>query len=285
MILNAKAVPSQDGTALSPMSTELVIQNPGASMPLRVKLDVEVNVSRETILAHVRINSRRIKRWVKSLPAHDGIAVIVGGGPSLRDTIEQISELQGFGARIFALNGAARFIADRGLVADYQVIMDATPETVGLVSPAAQYLFASQVDPDCFDKAPQAILWHASYGNELVDEQEGFPGHDDAYAIIGGGISVGNTSLGLLWALGYRNIHVFGMDSSHRYGKSHAYRQDWNQGQIDTIYNFNGKTYICSLPMKLQAIHFMERAKSLIAAGCNIDVHGNGLLPDMWRAR
>lgn len=261
------------------MHTEMIIQNPQASMPLRVALDMVCNTPEDKILANVLKNSRHIKNWVKSVPAHDGVAILCGGGPSLSDTLEEIKAING---KIFALNAAAIFLDQNGMTADYQVIMDAQPATVNLVGRAKNYLFASQVDPKCFRKKPQAVLWHATYGDLLVDEQAEFPGHEDGYAIIGGAVSVGNTALVLLYALGYRDIRVFGMDSSHRNGSGHAYRQEMNDGDPCTNVEFNGKEYVCSLTMSLQAKNFMRRASQLKDAGCKIEVHGSGLLPDMY---
>lgn len=250
-------------------------------MPLRIPLTVDCNTPEERILANVVKNSRHIRKWVKTEPAHDRVAVLVGGGPSLADTVDEIKALEG---QIFALNGAASFLDRNGVRADYQVIMDAQPATADLIGPAKNYLFASQVDPKCFRKKPQAILWHSSHGEVMPDRQKGFPKHGDDYAIIGGAVSVGNTALVLLYVLGYRKIHVFGMDSSHRDGTGHAYRQDMNDGDPCTTVEFGGHKYVCSITMSLQAKHFMRRAEQLKEAGVSIEVHGSGLLPAMYNS-
>lgn len=262
------------------MQTELVIQNPNATMPLRIPLTVDCNTPQAKALANVLENSRNARQWIKTLPAHDRVAVVAGGGPSLVETVEEIAAIDG---DVFALNGAANYLASHGMMADYQIIMDARVETVDLVgSVKKHHLFASQVDPGCFRKIPTALLWHASYGAIMPDEQDGFPSHDDGYAIIGASVSVGNTALVLLYALGYRTIHVFGMDSSHRNGESHPYRQPMNDGEPCTIVECNGKRFTCSVTMSLQAQYFMERARQLKDAGVAITVHGDGLLPEMF---
>lgn len=263
------------------MKTELVVKNPDATMPLRVSLHVECNTSTEEILSNVLENSKRIKNWVKLSEPHDRVAVICGSGPSLADTLDEAKAISG---EIFALNGAAQFLADRGIEADFQVIMDAQPATAHLIGPAKAHLFASQVNPHCFTVQPDAMLWHATHGDMAVDEQEGFPQHDGDYCLVGGAVSVGNTAIVLLYAMGYRTIHMFGMDSSHKDGCGHAFRQPMNDGDPCTIVEFGGKEYVCSLTMRLQAEHFSKRARELESAGCKIHVHGYGLLPDMWNA-
>ena len=267
------------------MQAELILQNPQAAMPLRVPISVECNTPQERVLANVLTNSRRAKTWIKSEPAHDKVGVLVGGGPSLADTLDDILFMQEKGAKVFALNAAACFLwAKGGIYPDYQVIMDAQPKTSGLIGPADTHLFASQVDPSLFEIEPCAHLWHATYGNLCVDEQEGFPEHDDGYCLIGGAISVGNTALVLMYAMGYREIHVFGMDSCHRAGAAHAYRQDMNLGDLCTTVNFQGVDYTCSVTMSLQARHFMQRKAQLEAGGCKIKVYGSGLLPAIANA-
>lgn len=263
------------------MQTEWVVQNPDASGPLHIPLTVDCNTPEEKILANVLTNSRRYKRWVRTENAHNGVAVLCGSGPSLAESLGEISEIKG---EVFALNGAAKFLSDHGMMADYQVIMDAQPQTIEVVGPAKQHMLASQCDPSVFAAVSDPMLWHATHGEVRVDEQEGFPEHHDDYCLIGSSISVGNTALVLLYALGYRTIHVFGMDCSHRDGKSHVAHQAINDGDPCTVVEFEGKSYVCSVTMSLQAKYFMQRKVQLEAEGCTIIVHGSGLLPDMANA-
>jgi hypothetical protein len=267
------------------MQTHLTIRNPLASADLRIPLTIEPNMAEEAILANVLYNSRRAKRWVKTEKAHDRVAILCGGGPSLADTSHELASLYCHSGDIFALNGTAKFLAQRYAVADYQIIMDAQPATADLVGPAGRHLFASQVDPRCFEQVPGAILWHATFGNKAVDEQEGFPEHEDDYCLIGSSVNVGNTALVLLYALVYREIHCFGYDCSQAEGRSHAYAQPMNAGEPCSIERFNGKEYVCSVSMAYAARHFIDRARLLEKEGCKIYVHGSGYLPDMWNTK
>jgi len=266
------------------MNLTYTYQNAGATRPLVIPVNIVCNTDEDKILSNVLENSRRVKQWAKTLHAHDGIAVICGSSPSVADHIEQVARLQADGAHIFAMNNAANFMNDHGMLADYQVIMDAQERTKTLIGPAKAHLFASQVDPSLFELVPDAILWHSTYGNVLVDEQEGFPQHDDDYCMIGSSATVGNTSLILLYALGYRDIRVFGMDSSHRNGVSHVKHQAINDGDPCVTVNFMGREYLCSFTMKMQAENFIFRGKQLEGAGCKITVFGDGYLPAKWNA-
>lgn len=266
------------------MQTEWVFQNSQTTKPLKLMVNVETNTPQEKIFSNVLKNSRKIKQWIKQEEPNNHIAVLCGSGPSLADTVEDIRSWRMKGAHIFAMNGATRYLHEQGIIPDYQIIMDAQPQSIELIGPAKQYLFASQVDPILFQKVPDAILWQASHGEIMPDEQKGFPEHPEGYTIIGGGASVGNTSLILLYAMGYRNMQIYGMDSSHREGKGHVVHQAINDGDPCSYAEFNGKQYLCSLTMKLQAENFMPRARALKEGGCSIHVHGTGLLPDMFNA-
>lgn len=262
------------------MLTEMVFKNEHATEKLHYEVATECNVDDKKILQNVLENSRRCKRWLKSLPENDRQLVICGSGASISGQIATISKLQDDGAVVWALNNAAGWLLVNGITPDAQVIMDAQPVTLNCLRPEITSYLASQVDPSLFGVAQNAYLWHTTLGNVMVDEQEGFPQHCDDYCMVGSAVSVGNTAMVLGYTQGFRDIHLFGYDSSN----SHVAPQPWNDGEPMTIVGFNGKEYVCSLTMSLQAKTFMGRARALEAAGCKISVYGEGLLPDMWAA-
>jgi len=260
-------------------NTKIKHWNPGATMPLILPVHVICNTSDEQIMENIRANSRLDKEWVKLEPAHDGVAILCGSGPSIADDLEAIREWQKSGAAVFAMNGCAAFLASNGILPEYQVMIDARIETAELIGPARRHLFASQVHQECFKREPDAEIWHLQVGGI---EQE-FPDYQGPYALIGGAASVGNTALCLAYVLGFRKIHCYGYDSSHQDGAGHAFEQKLNDGDPCAVVEFNGKQYVASLTMKLQAEKFIDTAHALQAEGCSIEVHGAGLLPDIWR--
>lgn len=259
---------------------QLKHQNPAAQNPLILPIQVICNTSDEALFDNIRVNSRRNGEWIKAVPAHDGVAILCGSGPSLADSIEEIRAKKDAGGVVFAMNGAAKFLNDKGINPDYQVIIDAREETATLVGPAKRHLFASQVHPACFEKAPEALLWHL----QITDIDDYLPEYDEDFVMIGGAASVGNTATCLAYALGYRNLQIYGYDSSHREGKGHAFHQKMNDGDPCALVSFGGKEYLTSLTMKLQAEKFQETARDLKMLGVTMEVHGSGLLPDMFNA-
>ena len=254
-------------------------QNKEATKPLILPVQLICNTSDDEIYSNIRENSSLKKKWIQVEKEHDGIAILCGSGPSLADFLGEIKEKQAKGGKVFAMNGAAKFLNENGIIPDYQVMIDARIETADLIGPAKEHLFASQVHPECFKRVPDARLWHLQVGN--IENE--FPDYEDSYCLIGGAASVGNTATCLAYAMGYRDLQIYGYDSSHRENRGHAFHQKMNDGDPTCHVTFNGKEFIASLTMKLQAEKFQETSAALVSSGCKIEVRGDGLLPEMWR--
>ena len=248
----------------------------------RIEWNVVGNLSQEKRFANVEINSARQNvPWIKEAPAHAGHAVLVGGGPSAADFLSEIRNRETQGHEIFALNGAASWLAQYGSVPEYQVIFDARAQNRRFVRPisARQFLIASQCDPVIFDiLADEDVrLFH--------HDEDGIRGHFEGNTIlIGGGITVGITAMILVYALGYRQLHLYGYDSSDRDSESHAYTQDEVGTENERRQVWVGRKMFSASPaMYAQALAFPGLARVLIDRGCTITVHGSGLLPEIVR--
>ena len=90
--------------------------NEGATKPLIVPVQVLVNTPPNVLFEHIRENSKNCKKWIKQEGAHNGVAVLCGSGPSIHDDLDEIRERAFNGATIFALNAAAKFLADNGIM-------------------------------------------------------------------------------------------------------------------------------------------------------------------------
>lgn len=244
-----------------------------------MEIEITCNTADEKLFANVAANSKWPVPWITTQEAHDGHAVICGGGPSLKDTLDEIKLRQSWGQKVFALNQAAKFLVDNGIEVDYQVILDARPENVHFHCWGKTMLLGSQVSPLLFEKCKEnATLWHPVI--------EGIDQHiqsDKPYTLVGGGTTVGLSAMALAYTMGYRKIHLFGYDSSHNDGKGHAYEQDLNKNDHMAVTELNGKTFYSSLTMARQAELFPVLANSLIDLGCTITVDGYGLIPEMYR--
>ena len=265
---------------------QMPYRNPHASMPLILPVLVVCNTPDEQLHQNIARNAVLPLQWVGMHKAHDGVIVLCGGGPSLADSLAEIKRLKSKGATVWAMNGAHKYLREHGVDPDAQVLADGKSETATLVDDDAKALYiASQCDPLTVDRAMSAgrvTLWHLAISEEMDDLFPVERKKSGGYALVGGGASVGNSALCLAYVLGFRRMELFGYDSSHKEGASHAYDQPMNQFIPTSEVEWAGKTYIASVAMKAQAEKFQITGQALEREGCTINVHGEGLLPAMW---
>ena len=257
-------------------------QNPDASSGLRLNMMVVSNTPEEKIAANIKENSRRFDNWLNVKEAHDGVAVLIGGGASINGYVNRIKALQNDGATIISMNGSAKWARHNMIEPDWQVIVDAQPDTSQFVDGEVKQFFASQCDKKTMDKATDLTLVHIGSAEmeTLLPEERVKKG---GYTLLGGGTTVGLAALSVAFCQGYRKFHVFGYDSSYADGASHGYDQPMNRFMPTTIVKWGGKEFNASVAMKGQAEKFPINAQALKNAGCEIEVYGEGLLQTIYR--
>lgn len=240
------------------------------------------NMTEDAMLANVRANIGLDVRWLQSVEPHDRHVVLVGGGPSLAETLPEIKRRAADGQHIFALNGTAHYLRENGVEPTCGVILDPRPENARFVIPGLKWLLASQCAPEVFVAAGRsAFMWHFP----LQGAQEIVPAarKDDALWVAGA-ISVGLTAMCLVLALGYRKIHLYGYDSSDRNDSSHAYAQVETSAEQKRVTAWcDSQSFQCGIAMYAQAHSFERFANLLTEHGATITVHGDGLLPTIAR--
>jgi uncharacterized Rossmann fold enzyme len=240
-----------------------------------------LNTPPEVMEQQAEENLKRDLPMFLETKAHTKKAIVVGGGPSLSESLTDIRKHKARGGKIFALNGVHDWLIERGIVPDYLVLLDARPQNVTFVQKPHKdvtYLVAAQCHPDVFEalKGYKVMMWVAvSPGmNEIAKKA------NKSVCVVGGGNTVGLKTLCLAWLWGYRNIHLFGFDSSYRDKDNHAYRQALNDGEaVMDITVEDGKTFKCARWMAKQALDFLNQLKELNERGVNVHVHGDGLIP------
>lgn len=249
------------------------------------------NTSDDQVGSNIRNALKLPFPWLQLTNEHNGHAVIIGGGPSLKGELEEIRKRQKEGQVLFATNNTYAFLRMLGIYADCHVMIDAREEnkeftpkeytrwsgTGHLENPILYY--ASQCHPAIFEKAKNVILFHSFYSDGIFD----IIGNNSGDPLIGGGCTVGLHAIALAWTLGYRKFHLYGFDSSYSQGENHAYKQSLNDTDkvIEVVMNDN--KYQTAPWMATQVEHFRALAQELIEKGCVITIHGEGLLPDVAR--
>jgi hypothetical protein len=241
-----------------------------------------LNTEEETIRANVRANLAAGWTQVKPHQTNDLEVMLVGGGPSLKDSLEAICALRKDGAKLVTLNGAYNWCLEHGLTPSAQIVCDARPFNARFTHPVAddtRYLIGSQCDPSVLDGLPRerTYLWHttAEVIRDILAEYEPWYG-------IPGGCTVLLRAIPLMRLLGYRKFHLFGCDSCVAIVEDgrkvhHAYAQPENEGHMLVPAIIGGKTFLCSPFMIAQAQEFMGLIK-LFGNEFEIEVHGGGLL-------
>ncbi|HQR41317.1 MAG TPA: DUF115 domain-containing protein, partial [Gemmatales bacterium] len=235
------------------------------------------NTHREQIMFNVRSSMKRGLTTLGFVEAHDGQAVLVGGGPSLRDPKirRELEYRHRLGQTIFALNGAGHFLIEHGITPQHCVIVDARPENVRFVTPIHTFI-ASHCDPTVFDAARSATVFHVNH-DAVPECLEG------ESILISTGSTVGLITLGISHVLGYRKFHLYGFDSSFT-DEHHAYAQPENDRDAVIEVTAAGRKFRCAPWMLLQVQQFQSLAAQLAEEGCVITVAGDGLLPHVARA-
>lgn len=241
-----------------------------------VSVNTFCNVADSELHSNIRAAMKHDVQWLEESPIRKGEAVIVGGGPSLRFCLEEIQIRQRSGHKIFALNNAAKALADFGIIPDYQIVMDARAENAAFVkdSPARTVMLASQCHPDTWEAATDehVVLFHVSIPGirEMIGERETI--------LIGGGTTVLTRAMAVVHFMGYRYQHLYGVDSSFAGEAHHAYEQALNADAPSDVI-VNGKSFKSCPWMIAQVDEFQSVAKALNEEDAKIIVHGDGLLP------
>ena len=212
-------------------------------------------------------------------------AVLVCGGPSARDFVEEIRAHRE-GGEIWCVNGAHDWLrAHCGMRPNVCVVMDANPMADTWIKQplvGVRYMIASQASPLLLRRligaGVRVQLWHAALDNEAHD----LMGPDAT--ITAPANTVGLHALQLMCLSGVRHVTVYGMDSSHRPDADHAYDNSGQNAAQELEFVFQGVSYRATGTWAAQADMFAKMYPRFVKAGMRIDVKGDGLLPHMWKA-
>lgn len=158
---------------------------------------------------------------------------IVGGGPTLQEEVGALRRLIKRGAKVLAVNKSHDWLLKRGLPCHYAALLDPKEwvadyfnldllksnnirRQVGKLWADPRYLIASQVHDDALNKfkdRADSFLWHAGAG---LGEAEMLKGEfaNEPWVNIAGASVIGLRAVGLAHGLGFRMMHLFGIDGS-----------------------------------------------------------------------
>ncbi len=238
-----------------------------------------LNMPVDALIANIKSNCAR-----EHLPQFKTRrAILIAGGPSANDHIEDIKAKAADGAEVWCVNGAHDWLRRAcGIRPAYAVVMDASPVVDSFIKnplDGVTYLVASQTHPNLIDRLERlgsyVVMWHAALNAE-------------AHAIMGDvtitapANTVGLHALQLMCLSGVRHATIYGMDSSHRPDADHAYDNSHQHAADELEFVYGGKVYMATGTWAAQAHLFRQMYPRFFRAGLRIDVVGDGLLPAMW---
>jgi len=194
--------------------------------------DSRVNTDDETLLANIRSSIRRGHGQVLPTRPHGGRILIVGGGPTLAETFDELRDLYFQGVKICTVNGAYHWLLERNIRPSCQVVIDARDFNARFVMPdvpQCRYFLASQCSPKMFDNVDGREfvgIFHDNVDGAAKELLDAYYLHHWAPTI--GGTTVGTRAIALMAMLGYTHMDLFGFDSCWFEEKHHAYAQTEN---------------------------------------------------------
>lgn len=229
----------------------------------------------EELYAHISSALTRKLPVLGQHYAHDGVAVLVGSGPSVLSQLDALRAERARGRPLIALKDAHDWMISHDLVPDYAVAIDPKASRAHCFTtphPAVKYLIASQVHPDMFDHLSgyQVFLWHA-----YVRKNQSVPPHGTP--LISGGTTTGLRSITLFYSLGYRHVELYGYDSCLTDGvlRLNGTRPPEQDDTISEIV-VGVQAFQCNPSMVGQATEFQNLYWSM--PDLEIHAHGPGLI-------
>lgn len=242
---------------------------------------IKINTSEEKILSNIKENAKWPCKHLRAHMLQDSEELqILCGGPSLNDFEDEIIENWKNGMKTVTVNGTYNWAQERGITNVNQCMIDARPFNKRFCEPVRDdcyYFIASQCDPSVFEMLPhdRTFFWHCTSSPEAIDAvEENYP----EFLIAGGGSTVTLRAIALMRILGFRKMHIYGMDSCCVDKKHHAYSQPENDYKVRNIpVSVGDRVFDCQPWMAYQAYELVDMIKC-IGDEFMLDVKGDGLI-------
>lgn len=194
-----------------------------------------MNTTDEQVLANIKSAIRRGHPQMRTGKNRSERICLVGSGPSLNSSLDELRQLIWEGAILVTMNGAYHWCIEHNLRPQTQIVMDARPSNARFLQPEVpkcNYVLASQCAPEAWDAVegrPHVFIFHA-----LVKSGEEAATVLDACYVgnwigIGGGVTVASRAIYLLRTMGYLKFDLFGIDCCWTGDTHHAMPQPENQ--------------------------------------------------------
>lgn len=244
----------------------------------KTKVTTKYCVSDDQRDLQMRVAFSRVKaRLAPSDTVNDEPIAIVCYGPSLKWTWQELKKFK----YIITCSGAHQFLLEHGIVPTWHVDLDPREHKVKMLGTPhkdVEYLIASCCHPTMWDKLEgfNVKLWHIYANESNRDLPLVYPRGE---WILTGGNNVGLRCLVIARVMGFRNMHVFGMDCSFHDKNAHHAGQHLNANKQIYEVPYGGRMYYCEPVMIDYARQFFHEMQQL--PDIHVSLHGQGLLQHM----
>ena len=193
------------------------------------------NLTAEEFQTNIRAAIKRQHPQLRRQGIQPDRVCLLGGGPSLNDTVPELLALLRDGAKLATCNGAYHWALDHHLSPSTQIMIDGRACNARFVDPPlprCQYLISSTCHPDVWDKLEtreHVWMFHpvskADPAAALLDEY-----YRGRWETVPGGSTVVSRALWALRIAGFLRFDLFGVDLCYLHDQHHAYPQPENDG-------------------------------------------------------
>lgn len=255
-----------------------------------VTLTGTINTPDADLVANVAHSIRLGYPQIRSQAVQKERVCLVGGGPSLADTFEELRDLYFAGAKVVTVNGAYRWCLERNIRPSAQIVLDARRDNARFVDPPVpqcRYLVASQCHPETWAKVDgreDVWIWHSTAGDNDTLKPILDAYYRQHWVPVPGGTTVIMRALSLLRTTGFVRFDLFGVDSCFLGGAHHAYAQPENDHDRvvpvrvhPTGHPELARTFHCA-PWHIQQLTCFLQTIRINGHQFVLNVHGDGLL-------
>ena len=226
------------------------------------------------VLSNMHINMDRFPDLprVETVAAHTGVLTIVGASPGVAAFVKEIKQAR----CVVAINAAHDWLRSKDITPEMVISLDCSEKMLAYfrnVSARTLFYLASACSPKLFDhlEGHDMVMWHPYLG---IGEEKIADG-----LLIGGGCTAGLRAINVGIVMGYRRFDLYGVDSSYT-EQSHV---DGHRRGTPIQVTCAGRTFTTSHDMAAQADSFVDVMRGLAGLPIEINVHGDGLIPHIWK--
>jgi hypothetical protein len=256
-------------------------------------------VSRDDILQQVSTNA--LRHDVPNLHPREytpKIMVYVGGGPTLRDHLEEVKrKCEDENYDVYTSNATCKFLLAKGIKPNFHLILDPTERKVKDLDyeEDVPLILGLQCHPKLFDRAKEKGVQVHKFLAASVTGEDGKSDKDAAKAAltkddhhlmgIGGGSMCGTRMIYYAVAMGYRRLEYYGVDGSVEVKdgnivKCYAYTKPRGENILETETG-NGRKFFTTMSLARQGEELVLLLD--LMPGLDVEIYGDSLMSNQLK--